>query len=73
MTAHEYMTVQEAADLAHVNHQTIRRWAREGRLTKYRVGTKRVLVAREEIEAMIRPAVSRGAAVSSPDRTDGGS
>jgi excisionase family DNA binding protein len=65
MTANEYMTVQEAADLAHVDHQTVRRWFRENRLGRYRIGPRRVLVKRSEIEAMIH----RDLPVSSPDRT----
>jgi excisionase family DNA binding protein len=67
MTAHEYMTVQEAADLAHVDHQTVRRWFRENRLSRYRVGPRRVLVKRSEIEAMIQ----RDVPVSSPDHGEG--
>lgn len=55
MTQHEYMTVQEAADLAHVDPQTIRRWFRQQRLTRYHVGPRRVLVKRTQIEAMIQP------------------
>lgn len=58
----EYLTVKQAADIAHVVQHTIRRWMDEGQLTKYRAG-RRVLVDAAELNSMIAPDAK-------PDTTD---
>lgn len=49
------MTVPEAAKLAGVGPETIRRWVRAGRLQSRRDG-HRLLVYREEVEQLAAPA-----------------
>lgn len=47
-----YITVNQAASRAHVSTKTVRRWYREGKLTKYRV-EGRVLIDAQELENKI--------------------
>lgn len=54
-----YMTVNEAAAVARVDPKTIRRWYREGKLSKYKV-EGRVLIDPVELDRKISrvPAVT---------------
>jgi excisionase family DNA binding protein len=52
-----YITVKDAAEAAHVDPNTIRRWMTAGKLTKYKI-EGRVLVDRAELAAKIAPAVT---------------
>lgn len=51
----EYITVAEAGRLACRDPKTIRRWFKEKRLTKYRVGPRGVRVRRSELMQLITP------------------
>lgn len=51
------MTVRQAADAAHVDPNTIRRWLTAGKLTKYKI-EGRVLVDTAELNQKIAPAVT---------------
>lgn len=48
------MTVRQAAEAAHVDPNTVRRWMTAGKLTKYKI-EGRVLVDPAELERKIRP------------------
>lgn len=52
-----YMTVKDAAEAAHVDPNTIRRWMTAGKLTKYKI-EGRVLVDADELNRKIAPAVT---------------
>ncbi len=52
----EYVTVAEAARFLQVHKATIRRWIDAGLLARYRVGPRRLLVKRDDLASMIRPA-----------------
>jgi excisionase family DNA binding protein len=57
VTAGDYVSVAEAANIASVQGQTIRAWIRSGRLTEYKAG--RVLrVRRSELETFLAVAPS---------------
>lgn len=49
------MTVKDAAEAAHVDPNTIRRWMKAGKLTKYKI-EGRVLVDADELNRKIAPA-----------------
>jgi len=52
----KYITVGEAAVIAKVDPKTIRRWYREGLITKYKARTGAVSVDEHEIRARVEPA-----------------
>lgn len=54
-TTDEYVTVSEAADILKVATSTIRRWIREERVPAYRLGQRRVLLKRGDLETLIEP------------------
>ena len=56
--ADEYVSVAEAAQLVRVHVATIRRWIEAGTLPAYRLGRRRVLVKRADLEGLITPARS---------------
>jgi excisionase family DNA binding protein len=65
----EYVTIEQAADLLHVNKSTIRRWIAQDRLPAYRVGQRRVAVKRGDVARLITPsgsATARGSRGVSP-------
>lgn len=49
----DYLTTAEAARIASVTPGTIRRWIREGELTRHEAGA-RVRVKRDELEAFLK-------------------
>lgn len=51
-TEREYLTRNEAAEIARVNYHTIYNWQRQGILSKVKIGG-RALVRRSEIEAFL--------------------
>lgn len=55
----EYLTIPEAADELGVAQSTVRRWIREERLPSYRLGDRRILVKRDDMEHLIVPARPR--------------
>lgn len=52
-TPDEYLTVREAADLAHVVPSTIRKWIRAERLPRYSAGAD-PRVKRSDVERLLR-------------------
>lgn len=50
------LTVAEAASQLHVNKSTIWRWIDSGRLPAYRVGQRRVLLSKVDVEKLVVPA-----------------
>jgi excisionase family DNA binding protein len=46
------LTVDEAAAFVGVERSTLYRWARAGRVTFYRVGVRRTVLKRSELEAL---------------------
>jgi excisionase family DNA binding protein len=54
MDVPKYLTVAEAAQIARVDPRTIRRWYREGKLTRYRI-EGRVLIDEAELNWKIAP------------------
>jgi excisionase family DNA binding protein len=58
----EYMTTAEVADLLRVPAETVRYWRYIGKGPKsFRVGGRRVLYAREDVEAFVAAARAEGA------------
>ena len=49
--ARRFATVQEAAEIYHIDHKTIRRWIASGLIHGYRVGDRLVRVDLNEVEA----------------------
>jgi excisionase family DNA binding protein len=49
----EYLSTAEAARIASVTPGTVRRWIRQGELTRYEAGAH-VRVKRDELEALLR-------------------
>ncbi|WP_448720512.1 helix-turn-helix domain-containing protein [Microbacterium natoriense] len=48
-------TQQEAADLARVSVETIRRWASSGKITASRLGPRRVVIDLDSVAALAQP------------------
>ena len=46
-----FATIQEAAEIYHIDHKTIRRWIASGLIHGYRVGDRLVRVDLNEVEA----------------------
>jgi excisionase family DNA binding protein len=55
-TDEEFVTVAEAATLLRVAPSTVRRWIREGDVTAYRIGRRRVALRRTDLARLITPA-----------------
>lgn len=51
----DYVTVAEAADLLGVAQSTIRRWIRGERMPAYRLGDRRILLRRHDLEGLAVP------------------
>jgi excisionase family DNA binding protein len=50
------LTVAQTAPVAHVTERTVRRWIADGRLPAYKVGPRRILIKRSDLEALVRGA-----------------
>lgn len=48
-----HMTSAEVADYLCCSKDTVRRWAREGKLTRIRISQRKVLYRRDEVEALV--------------------
>lgn len=55
VTTNEHVTVEEAAELLRVSVSTIRRWIRTGNVPAYRIGSRRLLLKRDELFASMQP------------------
>lgn len=53
----DYYTVPEAADLLNVSPSTVWRWVKAERLPAYRVGPRAIRIKKEDLAAVVRPAV----------------
>ena len=51
----DWLTVQEAISYLKVARSTLYRWAREGRLTLYRLGEQTVRVRKKELDTIAQP------------------
>ena len=51
----DYVTVSEAAEILHVGTSTLRRWIREKRIPAYRLGERRILLRRGELDSLVTP------------------
>ena len=51
-----YVTVAKAAELLRVSQSTLWRWIDQGKLPAFRIGQRRVLVKRDDLEKLITPA-----------------
>ena len=51
----EYMTLHEAADWLRETEQSTRRRVARGELKAYRIGTKRIVLKRADVEALLQP------------------
>ena len=58
-----YLTVEQCAEIAHVQRWTVRAWIRAGVLPAYRLpGRRRLLVDAQALESVIRSGAVRPAA-----------
>jgi excisionase family DNA binding protein len=66
---HELLTISEAAIFCRHGKRTIQRWLREGKLPYHRIaGGRRVLIARTDLDALIKLGRIEPAALSPPSR-----
>jgi excisionase family DNA binding protein len=63
ITSPDHITVGEAAARAGCDRQTVYRWLREAKLTRYKTGRGRTLISVAELDDLLTP---RPAAVASP-------
>ncbi len=61
MNRKNYETLAEAAERTHVSVRTLRRWIAQGRLNVYRAGPRLLRVDPDDVEAMMKPSLRRGA------------
>lgn len=54
VTMENFLTVDEAADLANVSHWTVRSWLSKGLLTRYK-SLSRVVVSRSQLLELLKP------------------
>ncbi len=59
----QFYSVPEAARLLDVSAATLWRWIAARRLRAYRVGPRRIRVRRDDLEALVQPALGKKAAV----------
>ena len=62
MSATRRVGITEAAEYLGVNPRTIRRYVESGRISGYRVGPRLIKVDLDDIDALIQPITSGGAA-----------
>ena len=55
MTA-DHLSLAEAADYIHRSTRTVRRWVEEGRLPNAKRVVQRLLIPREDLDALVQPA-----------------
>lgn len=61
MTRKSYESLAEAAERTHVSVRTLRRWIAQGRLNAYRAGPRLLRIDPEDLDAMMKPSLMRGA------------
>ncbi len=61
MARKTYESLGEAAARTHVSVRTLRRWIAQGHLVAYRAGPRLLRVQPEDVDAMMRASLSRGA------------
>ena len=66
MGRRNYESLAEAAARTHVSTRTLRRWIAHGRLNAYRAGPRLLRIDPEDVDAMMRPSLTRGAWGSLP-------
>lgn len=49
VTASEFLTIDETAEMLRVSSSTIRRWIRAGTLTAHRAGRRRILLRKDDV------------------------
>lgn len=54
-TQENHITVAEAVKRAGVSRETIYRWLREGRLTRYKRAANRTVIDPNELDEILRP------------------
>ena len=55
MNSEQWLTIREACGYLRVTRSTLYRWAGEGRLRLYSLGSRSTRVLREELDALVRP------------------
>lgn len=58
----DYLTVNQCADLLHFDHQTIRRWIKEGKIEVFKVG-KRMRIKRSTLDSLFSKSVLKDTSV----------
>ena len=58
---HDLATIKEAADYLRETDRSVRRRISEGQLRAFKVGTKRVVIAWADVEALLVPITTVGA------------
>jgi excisionase family DNA binding protein len=61
MSRRNYESLAEAAVRTHVSTRTLRRWIAAGRLNAYRAGPRLLRIDPDDVDAMMKPSLSRGA------------
>lgn len=61
MARRTYESLAEAAARTHVSVRTIRRWIAQGHLNAYRAGPRLLRVDPDDVDAVMKPALRRGA------------
>lgn len=51
----QFYTVPEAARLLQVSQSTLWRWIDAGKLSAYRVGPRRIIIRKQDLEAVVQP------------------
>ena len=49
-----FFTVQEVAELLRVDHKTIRRYIKQGKIKAYKLSTQTIRIPRSEIEYLLK-------------------
>jgi excisionase family DNA binding protein len=61
MGRRSYESLAEAAARTHVSTRTLRRWIADGRLNAYRAGPRLLRIDPADVDAMMKPSLTRGA------------
>jgi len=54
-TGTRYLSLSEAANVLGVHPKTLRRKIADGKITAYRVGTRRIVIKAEDLESLLEP------------------